>query len=275
VPTSATISPTDQRRIRDFADGDRRAQANGCVFSLPWTAVLPRGPGGIRQSVSLDVIICTTRSWPIIPPGDAGARPDQFPDDPYPFKHLCGCGVASSSSRGIARETEPEEDIFKYLDFVTLSSTADIVPLVGKPDPDQAGTRTDQCGPASRHQGVDRSAGMKVGKNHRRARSFSSLRHASTQWGDWVMRCAPSGSLHRPTPRRPTASRRCWKRKRNRRKIDEDTFAEAQALAENLLTWRPTRRSFCIRNIGTPASSASWPHAWWKVHKPSDHDVHG
>ncbi len=58
----------------------------------------------------------------------------------YPFKYLSGCGVGFKLIQGMTQHPdvrerlggEPSEILSTYLDFVTLATTADIVPLVGE-----------------------------------------------------------------------------------------------------------------------------------------------
>ncbi len=50
----------------------------------------------------------------------------------YPFKHLSGCGVGFKLVQGLAHELDHEEKAYEYLDYVSLASAADIVPLVGE-----------------------------------------------------------------------------------------------------------------------------------------------
>ncbi|HAP36303.1 MAG TPA: single-stranded-DNA-specific exonuclease RecJ [Bacteroidetes bacterium] len=52
------------------------------------------------------------------------------PNCRYPFKSLCGTGVGFKFIQAIARTLGHEELIEKYIDFVALATTADIVPLV-------------------------------------------------------------------------------------------------------------------------------------------------
>ena len=88
----------------------------------------------------IDVIICDHHE-----PGDE--IPNAFavldtlkPSCSYPFKYLCGCGVAfkliqaltlSEPIQGKLGDEAPKR-LLDYLQYVTLATTADIVPLVGE-----------------------------------------------------------------------------------------------------------------------------------------------
>ncbi len=82
------------------------------------------------RSLGMDVIIC-----------DHHEPNDQLPKavavlDPlkatcgYPFKSLCGTGVGFKLIQALARTVGTESTVGKYLDYVALATTADIVPLI-------------------------------------------------------------------------------------------------------------------------------------------------
>jgi single-stranded-DNA-specific exonuclease len=52
------------------------------------------------------------------------------PNCRYPFKSLCGTGVGFKFIQAVARTLGHEELVEKYVDFVALATTADIVPLI-------------------------------------------------------------------------------------------------------------------------------------------------
>ncbi|HTX19218.1 MAG TPA: single-stranded-DNA-specific exonuclease RecJ [Bacteroidota bacterium] len=82
------------------------------------------------RSLGMDVIIC-----------DHHEPNDELPKavavlDPlkatcaYPFKSLCGTGVGFKLIQALARTVGTEASVRKYLDYVALATTADIVPLM-------------------------------------------------------------------------------------------------------------------------------------------------
>jgi single-stranded-DNA-specific exonuclease len=217
--------------------GIERAQANGVrVFLAVDCGITAVDQVAYAKSVSLDVIICDHHeAGPIIPPGDAVLDPI-IPGDPYPFKYLCGCGVGFKLIQGIARRLNREEDIFKYLDFVTLSSTADIVPLVGENRIlTKLGLEQINAVPRPGIRALIESAGMKVGKITTGQIVFvlAPRINAVGRLGDAMraVRLLTSTDAAEANGLAQVLE----EENRNRRKIDEDTFAEAQALAENLL----------------------------------------
>jgi single-stranded-DNA-specific exonuclease len=84
------------------------------------------------REAGIDVIICDHHEpGPIIPDAFAVLDPIK-PGCSYPFKSLCGCGVGFKLLQGIAGRLGKADLPNKYLDFVALASTADIVPMIGE-----------------------------------------------------------------------------------------------------------------------------------------------
>jgi single-stranded-DNA-specific exonuclease len=94
----------------------------------------------LAASFGIDFIICDHHeAGDSLPPAVAVLDPIK-PHCPYPFKHLCGCGVAFKFVQALTmHETirerlkgDPEMILTSYLDLVTLATTADIVELTGE-----------------------------------------------------------------------------------------------------------------------------------------------
>lgn len=84
------------------------------------------------REFGIDVIICDHHEpGPTLPDVYAVLDPIK-PGCTYPFKSLCGCGVGFKLIQAIAGRLGKAELPDKYLDFVALASTADIVPLIGE-----------------------------------------------------------------------------------------------------------------------------------------------
>ena len=65
-----------------------------------------------------------------MPPAVAILNPKR-PDDPFPFKHLCGCGVGFKFMQAFAKNNNiPFSRLIPLLDFCAVSIAADIVPVV-------------------------------------------------------------------------------------------------------------------------------------------------
>jgi single-stranded-DNA-specific exonuclease len=187
------------------------------------------------RSLGLDVIICDHHeTGPIIPAGYAVLDPIK-PGDAYPYKHLCGCGVGFKLVQGLAKRLGRDGDIEDYLDFVTLASTADIVPLTGENRIlTRIGLEKINASPRPGIKALIESAGLgstrittgqivfvlapRINAVGRLGDAMRAVRLLTTTDADEAMALAQV----------------LEEENRNRRKIDEDTFAQAQLLAEEL-----------------------------------------
>ncbi|NND78066.1 MAG: single-stranded-DNA-specific exonuclease RecJ [Flavobacteriales bacterium] len=81
----------------------------------------------------IDIIICDHhRPGKTVP--DAYAVLDAKQKDcPYPYKELCGCGVGFKLLQGFVETNGYDmQDLYKYLDLVSIAIGADIVPITGE-----------------------------------------------------------------------------------------------------------------------------------------------
>ena len=83
------------------------------------------------KSLGVDFIICDHHvPDEVMPPAVAILNPKR-PDDSYPFKHLCGCGVGFKFMQAFAKNNGiPFSRLIPLLDFCAVSIAADIVPVV-------------------------------------------------------------------------------------------------------------------------------------------------
>jgi len=82
------------------------------------------------QQLGVDVIICDHHEPAEEIPNAVAVLDPLKPNCRYPFKTLCGTGVGYKFIQAIARTLGNEHEVEKYIDFVALATTADIVPLV-------------------------------------------------------------------------------------------------------------------------------------------------
>ncbi len=82
------------------------------------------------KNMGIDFIICDHHlPDEIIPNAVAVLNPKQK-DCNYPYKELCGCGVAFKLMQALSEELNlPEESYLKYIDLVAVAIAADIVPI--------------------------------------------------------------------------------------------------------------------------------------------------
>ena len=85
----------------------------------------------MANSVGIDVIVSDHHEpGPKLPNAIAVLDPKR-PDCPYPFKELAGCGVAYKLAQGLLIRMNIDLSILEnYIDLVAIGTSADIVPLV-------------------------------------------------------------------------------------------------------------------------------------------------
>jgi single-stranded-DNA-specific exonuclease len=186
------------------------------------------------RSLGIDVIICDHHEPAEVLP-DALALLDPLkPGCPYPFKNLCGCGVGFKLVQGLAYRLGKLEMAYRYLDFTTLATTADIVPLIGENRViTKIGLQQVNAAPRPGMKALIRSSGVELGKITTGQIVFvlAPRINAVGRMGDAtravdLLTCTDETAAD-------ALSQVLEEENRNRRKIDETTFAEAQDLVEN------------------------------------------
>ena len=84
----------------------------------------------LAKSKGIDVVVCDhhlpgeelPRAYGIINPKQSSCN--------YPFKDLCGCGIAFKLITAHNLISENQYDVFEFLDFVALATISDMMPLV-------------------------------------------------------------------------------------------------------------------------------------------------
>ena len=83
------------------------------------------------KSFGIDFIICDHHVPDDVMPSAVAILNPKRPDDPFPFKHLCGCGVGFKFMQAFAKNNNiPFSRLIPLLDFCAVSIAADIVPVV-------------------------------------------------------------------------------------------------------------------------------------------------
>jgi single-stranded-DNA-specific exonuclease len=185
------------------------------------------------RSRGLDVIICDHHeAGPTLPAAVAVLDPIK-PGDPYPFKHLSGCGVGFKFIQGVAKALGKDALTHSYLAFVALASTADIVPLIGENRVlTRLGLEQINSSPRPGLKALIESAGLKVGQINTGQIVFvlGPRINAVGRLGDATRAVRLLTATDADQARDLAAV--LEEENRNRRKIDEDTFANAQMLVE-------------------------------------------
>lgn len=85
------------------------------------------------QSAGIDVIVCDHHEPGALIPNATAVLNPKKDNCPYPFKDLSGCGVAFKLIQALLIEHQlPPEKAFDYLDYVVISTIADVVSLTGE-----------------------------------------------------------------------------------------------------------------------------------------------
>ena len=187
-------------------------------------------------SLGIDVIICDHHEPGEQIPNAYAVLDPLKPNDTYPFKFLCGCGVGFKLVQAIAKRLGNEEQAYEYIDFVTLATTADIVPLIGENRTfTKIGLQRINTDPRPGIKALINSSGAETGKISTGQIVFvlAPRINAVGRMGDagravnLLMNNDPETSIEMALVLEDE--------NRTRRKIDEDTFFKAQQLAETLL----------------------------------------
>jgi single-stranded-DNA-specific exonuclease len=213
----------------------------GKVFGATLLISIDCGITAIEQveyarSQGMDVIICDHHEPGEEIPAAFAVLDPLKPNCPYPFKYLCGCGVGFKLMQAIARRRNEEETVFGYLDFATLATTADIVPLVGENRIlTKLGLEQINANPRPGLKALIESSATNPGKITTGQIVFvlAPRINAVGRMGD-ASRAVRLLTSDDPTEANAMAQV-LEEENRTRRKIDEDTFLEAQEIVEGAL----------------------------------------
>ncbi len=188
------------------------------------------------RSLGIDVIICDHHEPAEEIPAASAVLDPLKPGCGYPFKFLCGCGVGFKLVQALARRRGEEDRIYSYLDFVTLATTADIVPLIGENRVlTKIGLDLINRDPRPGIRALIESSGTQLGNISTGQIVFilAPRINAVGRMGD------ASRAVELLTSEDPATATHLAQvleeENRTRRKIDEDTFLKAQELVDNLL----------------------------------------
>jgi single-stranded-DNA-specific exonuclease len=185
------------------------------------------------RSIGIDCIICDHHEPAETLPNAYAVLDPLIPSCGYPFKSLCGCGVGFKLLQGIAQRQGRTDSVFNYLDFATLATTADIVPLVGENRIlTKIGLELINKAPRPGIKALIESSGTAPGKITTGQIVFvlSPRINAVGRMGDATraVKLLTSSDYGAAAEMAQVLE----EENRNRRKIDEDTFAQAQELVE-------------------------------------------
>jgi single-stranded-DNA-specific exonuclease len=186
------------------------------------------------NSCGLEVIICDHHEAADQIPNAYAVLDPIKPGDAYPFKSLCGCGVGFKLVQAVAMKLGKESLLPSYLDYVTLASTADIVALTGENRIlVRLGLEALNKNPRPGMKALIAIAGFKLGSVHTGQIVFGLAPriNAVGRLGD-AMRAVKLLTCDNDAEAIELA-KVLEDENMNRRKIDGDTFEEAQMLIES------------------------------------------
>jgi single-stranded-DNA-specific exonuclease len=166
----------------------------------------------------------------------------------YPFKYLCACGVTFKLIQALAASRGVPEVAYDYLDLVAIASTADMVPLIGENRIlVHFGLEQMNQNPRPGLRGLMECANITVGtiSSSSIVYNLAPLINAAGRMGDAIR--AVELMLTEDSLQAFRLAQDLESKNYRRRVIDEQTFLEAQKIAEDLIH-REKRRSLVIHN---------------------------
>lgn len=184
------------------------------------------------RDLGIDVIVCDHHEpAEELPPALAILDPIK-PGCNYPYKNLCGCGVAFKLVQAMASHLGTPDIAYKYVDLVAIASAADLVPLTGENRVLSAfGLRKLNSNPLPGIKGLIDCAGIKLGEVNNSSIVFAMAPriNAAGRLGD------PSRAVEMMIQNDEVMSFRIAQEleqdNRRRRAIDEVTYDQAEAIA--------------------------------------------
>ncbi len=186
------------------------------------------------NSLGIDVIIADHHEPTADIPKAYAVLDPLLPNCNYPFKSLCGCGVGFKLIQAVGKKIGQEDFAYSFIDFVTLATTADIVPLVGENRTIvKLGLQKINENPRPGIKALIDNAGIKS-----ESLSSSQIVFMLAPRINAVGRLGDAGrAVELLISNDYQAALKIAKvlevENQNRRKIDEDTFANAQQLVDN------------------------------------------
>ncbi|MCX6134144.1 MAG: single-stranded-DNA-specific exonuclease RecJ [Ignavibacteriales bacterium] len=195
------------------------------------------------HELGIEVIVCDHHEPGDVIPSAYAVLDPLKPTCNYPYKTLCGCSVAFKLIQALSQNAvlhpyleEGGQSLDRYLDFVTLATTADIVNLTGENRIlVKLGLELLNTNPRPGVHALIESSGLRLGTITAGQIVFvlAPRINAVGRLGDATraVELLTSDSFTVALDR----ARIFEEENKNRRKIDEDTFIEAQEIVEKFL----------------------------------------
>jgi single-stranded-DNA-specific exonuclease len=235
-------------RIKDgyglSVSGVERAKERGVQLLLSVDCgITALKPVDRAKELGLDVIICDHHEPADVIPSAYAVLDPLKPGCNYPYKTLCGCSVAFKLIQALSQNStlhpyleDGGQSLDRYLDFVTLATTADIVNLTGENRVlVKLGLELLNTNPRPGVHALIETSGLRLGTITAGQIVFvlAPRINAVGRLGDATraVELLTSDSYTVALER----ARVFEEENKNRRKIDEDTFIEAQEIVEKFL----------------------------------------
>lgn len=113
------------------SEGIQYASDNGCTLMIVVDCgVKANDLIDEAKSKGIDIIVCDHHLPDTEVPNAVAVLDPKRPDCEYPFKELCGCGIAYKLIEGYALKNDiPLEQVHELLDFVAIATACDIVSM--------------------------------------------------------------------------------------------------------------------------------------------------
>ncbi len=185
------------------------------------------------KQLGIDVVICDHHEPAEEIPNAVAVLDPLKPGCRYPFKSLCGTGVGFKFISAIARTLGDETIVYKYIDYVALATTADIVPLIDENRIlTKLGLELINSSPRPGIRALLEGAGLKIGvmTTGQIVFGIAPRINAVGRLGD--AKRAVELLISNDYQSSISFARVLETENKNRRKIDEGVFDEAQKLVE-------------------------------------------
>jgi len=196
------------------------------------------------RSLGIDVIICDHHEPGNTVPNAVAVLDPLRPECKYEFKYLCGCGVAFKLIQAlllspiVKQRLRKDQDkiIQECLQYVTLATTADIVPLSGENRTlVKLGLELINTNPIPGIQALIKTAGLEIGKISTGQIVFGLAPRINAVGRIGDAACAVELLTCASTERALELAQVMETDNTTRRKIDEETYVQAQEIVESLL----------------------------------------
>ncbi|TAE23022.1 MAG: single-stranded-DNA-specific exonuclease RecJ [Candidatus Kapaibacterium sp.] len=199
------------------------------------------------RDLDIDVIVCDHHEPSDSLPNAFGILNPIKGNCPYPFKYLCACGVTFKMIQALAERRGQPEIAFEYLDLVAIASTADMVPLTGENRIlVHFGLEQMNAKPRPGLHGLMECTNIKPGTitSSTIVYNLAPLINAAGRMGDAIR--AVELMLADDNLQAFRLAQDLESKNYRRRVIDDQTFTEAQKVAEDLIA--DGRRSLVLHN---------------------------